>query len=166
MLESMIKYGMCRPTCISSSQISYYAQLYAKYLRTYKWFFTRHWLPMSSNWALRCNSTPNYGIPTLSCTQNFPVTVFIHLLFKIKKINPLYLLSTSQECCMRSSCMSVCLSVCLCFTISQERLDVECWNLALMYSRSRVASSLKMGHVHDLWPRQIEYFHKAHLEFM
>ena len=62
-------------------------------------------------------------------------------------------------------CMSVCPSVRV-FTITQERLDVEWWNLAHIHLRSRVKSSSKMGHVHDLWPGHIEDFHNSHSKCM
>ena len=59
--------------------------------------------------------------------------------------------SIPQECSMPLSCMSVCQSD---FTITQEWLDVEWWNLAHIHLRSRVIWSSKIGHVHDLWPGQ------------
>ena len=72
-----------------------------------------------------------------------------------------------QEWFMWSSCMSVCMSVRpSVFMITQERLDVECWNLAQLYLRSRVGWRWKLGHVHDLWPGQINNFHNAHSECM
>ena len=58
-------------------------------------------------------------------------------------------------------CLSVRLSV-----WTQERLGVESWNLAQLWLRSRVTWSLKMGHVHDLWPGQIANFHNVHSECM
>ena len=59
------------------------------------------------------------------------------------------------------SCMSVCPSV---LTITYERVGVEWWNL-----RSRVTSSSKIGHVHDVWFGQTGvyimhmYLHKVHI---
>ena len=80
----------------------------------------------------------------------------------------IFLLSIPRELGMLYGIvLYVCLSVRpLVFTITQERLDVERWNLANIHLRSRVTWSSKIGHVHDLWPGQIEDFQDAFSESM
>ena len=79
----------------------------------------------------------------------------VKLYLWLVKVMSIYQVFHRIAMCRRLACPSVCLSVRLSvFTITQEWVDVEWWNFALTYLRSRVTSSLKMGHALELWTGQ------------